>query len=172
VITLEEVRQRLIDAMALPERDHEGWLEIAEHKLYAERARAQPFKRMYDVSTVGMRLRTAREAVGLSVVQCAIRARMCRRALSAIELGRKNLPVAKLGTLCRVLGVREKWILEGGDEGAPAVPTEQLRKRVTQRWRERQDLLAARRKARAEAERLNRFAAKLRAEGARKPTGS
>lgn len=161
-MTLEEVMQRLIDAMALEPEERHRWLEHAEHRLYSARAKAQPWVRMYDVSTVGMRLRTAREVCGMSIRQCAIRARIHEVTLGNVERGRQNLSVERLPTLCRVLGVSPKWVLEGGDEGGPPVPHAQLRKRVTQRWRERQDLLRAREKARKEAERLNAYARKLR----------
>ncbi len=154
-MTLEEVRQRLIDAMALDPKDHEGWLAIAEERLYAHRARQHPFKRAYDVSTVGARIRTAREVCGMSIAQMALRLGVHMRDLSAWERGRRNLPADLFPRLCLVLGVKQAWVLGKSDEGGPPVPTGQLRKRVTERWKQRKDFLEARDKAREEMRRLN-----------------
>lgn len=155
--TLEEVMERLIDAMALSPAQRPDWLEIAEHRLTAHRARlvSQRFRRMYDVSTVGARMRTAREVCGMSQTQASIRIGVSANTYREWELGRRNMPADRLRTVSLVLGVRERWLLEGGDEGGPAVPREQLRKRITQHWKDRQTYLAAKKKARAEVARLN-----------------
>ncbi len=149
-MTLDEVQKRLIDAMALDPKDHADWLEIAEERLYAHRARENPFKRAYDVSTVGARIRTAREVCGMSIGQLALRLGIDKRDVSAWERGRRNLPAAIFPRLCLVLGVRQAWVLGTSEEGGPPVPAGQLRKRITKRWKERKDFIEARAKARKE----------------------
>lgn len=161
--TLDDVRRRLIDAMALPDAEHAHWLEIAEQKLYAERARLNPFKRMYDVSTVGARMRTARQVCGMGLAQAAIRMGVNPSHLSLWERGKRNLPANKLHVIALVLGVKLKWLLMETDEGGPPVPREQLRKRITQHWKDRQTALTNRAKARAEAAKLNRIYARVKA---------
>jgi transcriptional regulator with XRE-family HTH domain len=153
--TLEEARQRLIDAMALDAKHHAGWLEIAEQKLVAARARENPFKRMWDVSTVGGRMLMAREVCGMSREQAAIRIGTSASMYGRWERGKANIPAMRFRTVCLVLGVRERWLLGETEEGGPPVPKEQLRRRVTRRWKERQDYLAARAKARKELAALN-----------------
>ncbi len=161
-MTLEEVRQRLIDAMALDPSDHEGWVQIAEERLYAHRARMHPFKRAYDVSTVGARIRTAREVCGMSIPQMALRLGVDPRDVSGWERGRRNLPADMLPRLCLVLGVKQAWVLGTSEEGGPPVPTGQLRKRITERWKQRKDFLAARDRAREEMRRLNAYRVEVR----------
>ncbi len=154
-LTLEEVRQRLIDAMALSPAERDGWLDLAEARLYALRVRDNPFTRMFDVSTFTGRMRTARECLGLSQKQAAIRARVSPPTYSKYESGKRDIPAPRFATICRVLAVREAWMLGLSEEGGPRVPERQLRKRVTKYWRERQDVLARRVRARKEAARLN-----------------
>lgn len=168
--TPDEARQRLIDAMALPEGDHEGWLEIAERKLYAERARDNPFRRQWDVSTLGARMRTARHVCGMGLAQAAIRMRCNPQSLSQWERGLRNVPAQKLQTIAPVLGVKLRWLLGETEDGGPGLPREQLRKRVTHNWRRRQDLLRKRCQARKEAARLNKVYARVKAKAAEKPS--
>lgn len=153
--TLDDVRRLLCDAMAMAE-DTPDWLEQAAARLYAERVREKPFQRQYDVSTVGARLRTAREALGLSQPQAAIRlGRITQPNLSHMENGKRNLPVDCVGTVCAVYGITKEWLLGQSEAGGPPIPREQLRRHVTKRWRQRQDFLTQRAKARAEVKRLN-----------------
>ena len=152
---LDAVKQRLIDAMALPPEEHHDWLRHAEHRLYAHRAIEQPWTKQHDVSTVGGRIRTARTALGLSQEQLAIRMRIYQGEVSGWERGARGLPVDKLRTLCAVLAVKKEWILGLSDEGGPPIPHAQLRKKITRNWKEKRDYLDAKMRAKREAEKLN-----------------
>lgn len=164
--TLDEVKERLIDAMALAQDERAGWLEIAERRLMTQIAQKRPFKRMYDVSTVGQRMRTAREVCGMTQRQAAIRIGVRYNGYCAWELGHANMPAERLRTVALVLGVRAAWLLEGGEEGGPPVPREQLRKRITKAWKDRQDYLDGLKRARRETARLNgEYRARKRHEG-------
>lgn len=157
-MTLEEIRTRLIDAMALLPEEHADWLQHAEAQLYAHRACLHRFKRMYDVSSVGGRIRTARVALGMSQEQLAIRMGpdIYQGDVSGWERGKRALPADKLRTLCAICGVSKEWVLGMSDDGGPGVPGEQLRKKVTRRWKQKRDYWDAYTKAKKEREKLNR----------------
>lgn len=162
-VTPDEARQRLLDAMALPDEEHERWLEHAEQKLYAERARESPFRRQYDVSTLGARMRTARHVCGMGLAQAAIRMKVNPQYLSKWERGLRNLPASKLQTIAAVLGVKVRWLLGETEDGGPGLPREQLRKRITKNWKRRQDILRQRCKVRAQLEQLRKVQARAKA---------
>lgn len=90
-------------------------------------------KTLYDVSTVGMRILTAREIRGLTQVQLAARLLPRRKKDGKLrkmvgwdvrqwELGERDLPYELLPALCRALGVSEAWLLGDTDEGGPPMP--------------------------------------------------
>ncbi len=153
----EEIRAALIAAMALPPEEHADWLRHAEHQLYAHRACLNRFKKMYDVSTVGARIRSARASLGMSQEQLAIRMGpdVHQGDVSGWERGKRALPAERLRTLCAVCGVSKEWILGLSDEGGPKVPGEQLRKQVTRGWKSKRDYWAAYAKAKKERQQVN-----------------
>lgn len=163
--TLEEVKQRLIDAMALPKEEHADWLKHAEHKLYAHRATERPWERMYDVSTVGARIRTARTHLGMSQEQLAIRMRVHQGDVSGWERGVRNMPAELLVRFCAVCKIRKEWVLGLSEDGGPPLPEGQLRKKITRRWKERRDYQEQKAKAKAERARLNAAYQRRKEEG-------
>lgn len=124
---IEEVKRRLIQAMQLNEDVHEHWLETAEFMLESYRG-LRLRQRVYDISTVGARIRTAREVVGLTQAQLGRVIGISCWQLCRIENGQKPIQSADLFRLSRSLGVKDAWLLMESDEGGPPVPTEVLRK--------------------------------------------
>ena len=154
--TVEEVRARIIDALGfVPEiaADEDWWLTEGVRVILAYRA-WQGGRRIYDVSTVGMRIRTAREVVGLTQRQLAARLDVRQESLSSWERGERDIPAAVFARLCLSLGVHEAWVLGDSDEGGPPVPKGVLRKQTLVNWRQADEKAKRKAVARAERERL------------------
>lgn len=75
--------------------------------------------RAYDLSTIGGRLRCARECAGMLQRDLARRVGMTQYAISNMELERRAMPATKLAGICQSLGVSERWMLMLSDEGGP-----------------------------------------------------
>lgn len=149
-MTLEEIRALLEEAMGYR---GEHWLEEAVRRLEAHR-RAGSFRRLYDVSTVGMRIRTARECVGLTQAQLARRMGWHPWAVSNLETGRVMLDAKKVPGLAVCLMVTPKWLLMESDEGGPPLPSAVLRKQHRVNWARASGKEKLRARAKAELERL------------------
>lgn len=153
---LEAVRARILAALkVVPFEDwpEDWWVEEAVRVIEAHRALAA-YQRVYDVSTVGARVRTAREIVGLTQRMLGDRLDVKQRDISDWERGRRDMPAEVLPRLALCLGVAVRWLLDGGDEGGPPAPTGILRKQKLVNWAKRSWDTLRRHRARAELERL------------------
>jgi len=74
---------------------------------------------------VGRRLRERRVQLGLSLGQLAVRLGVTAQQVAKYEAGRNGIPVHRLASVARCLGVPMGWLFEGvADEAyAPALPT-------------------------------------------------
>lgn len=149
-MTLEEVRKLLEEAMDF---HSEHWLEEAVRRLESQR-HSQQFRRIYDITTVGARIRTARETVGLTQHQLARRMGWHPWAVSNLETGRRNLDAQKLPGLATCLMVSRAWLLMESDEGGPPLPTKVLRKQKRVNWQQATAKQKKKARAKAELERL------------------
>lgn len=155
-LTLEDVRARIIDALGFVPQiaaDEDWWVTEAARVIFAYRA-WQSGRRVYDVSTVGMRIRTAREVVGLSQGQLAQRLDVRQEYLSRWERGERDIPATVFSRLCLSLGVTEAWTLGDTEEGGPPLPTGVLRKQTFVNWRRADQKTKKKAERRAERERL------------------
>ncbi len=155
-LTLEDVRARIIDALAFEPQiaaDEDWWVSEAARVILAYRA-WQGGRRVYDVSTVGKRIRTAREVVGLSQAQFAQRLGVRQEQLSRWERGARDIPADVFSRVCLSLGVQEAWALGDSEEGGPPVPKGVLRKQRLPNWRKADQTARLKATARAERERL------------------
>ncbi len=113
-------------ASALPD-----WLDEACARLMNFRAMLER-RRLFDVSTVGARIRTAREVKGYT--QRQLGARLGLRRASVIqgwEKGERDVPARLFQKLAVALGVSPGWLLEGGDvPGGPAYGQRQAPKKL------------------------------------------
>jgi len=164
-MTDDEVKRRLCLAMRYDEDD---WLDRAEHLLDGEWRQRQR-RRIVDVTTVGGRIRAAREAMGLSQEQLSIRLGVPPIRISDWERGKRDLPVemlVRLSAIVRPVTTRA-WLVMESDEGAPQVPLDVLGKRHTRRGYEWLQKKRAWQKAKAEAERRNAERLARQQEGAK-----
>lgn len=119
----------LRDVQALIEEalDYRGehWVEEAVRVIKAHRALVER-RRVYDVSTTGKRLRTAREIVGLTQRQLAARLGIHHVNISDYERGR-DMPAALFARTCQVLGITQAWALGDSAQGGPPMPGAILR---------------------------------------------
>lgn len=150
---LDEVRRRLIRAMDLNEDVHEHWLETAECQLEAYRHFCQK-KRVYDISTTGARIRTAREVLGLTQEQVAQTLGISTGEVTRFENGKKPIRAERLMRLSRSLGVKDAWLLMESDEGGPALPTKVLRRQHLRNWQALSNKEKKKHKAKVELDRL------------------
>lgn len=150
-LTLEQVRKELCEAMQLPQSI--DWLEEACRQLEAHRARSG-FTKVYDVTTVGKRIRTAREVVGLTSHQLSDRLKLDHRHVYDIEQGKRPLRADLVPWLSRLLKVREAWLLMETDEGGPPLPVGVLRRQTRVNWHKATMDERKKANARAELERL------------------
>ncbi len=134
-MTIDEIKRRLVFAMDLAEPT-DDWLEQAEKRLYAY-ANARMQRRIYDVSTVGARVRTAREVIGLTQPQLAARLGVHPLEISKWERGKGALPAKRLPGLCACVGVSKAWMLGESTEGGPRVPERVMRRQFIPGWREK-----------------------------------
>lgn len=146
--TLEEVRDRICTAMRIAS-DTPDWLERTEEALFGwwnwkEKTRMPAA----DITTVGGRIRIAREIVGISQDSLAARTGHTGLQISAIERGKANLRSEKIPGLCLCLNIGQNWLITGEGPGGPGVPGERMRamaspeyiewaRRRTQRAREK-----------------------------------
>lgn len=126
-MTLEEVAARIQEALG---EKTEHWLDLAcdtiecYHRLIAR----EP---IYDVSTVGKRIRVAREAAGMTMRQLAARLSVGHMAVYDWEHEREPIPYRKVIGLCISLRVSRAWLLMESDEGGPKVRGRLLRRGFT-----------------------------------------
>lgn len=150
-MNLEEVRARIEDAMGVKGED--WWLDEAVRMIECYRSVVE-HRRVYDVSTVGARLRTAREIVGLTLCAQAERVGLLHQELSRIERGKRDCPAEVFARLCLSLRVTEAWVLGDSDEGGPPMPGGILRKQKYQSHQYRSKIRQKKLRAQAEIERL------------------
>lgn len=123
---LEQIRVRLSAAMSY---EGDDWLERAEYQLRAYYLWSHRAK-TYDCSTVGARIQTAREVLGVSRDQLALRLSVSMWTVRQWERGKGDIPVAKLPGLCMSLRVTRGWLLGESEEGGPAIPHEIVRRPI------------------------------------------
>lgn len=111
---------------ALGERT-DRWLELACDTIecYRRLIEREP---IYDVSTVGKRIRVAREAAGMSMRQLAARLSVGHMAIYDWEHEREPIPYRKLKGLAMSLKVSAAWITMDSDDGGPMVRGRLLRR--------------------------------------------
>ncbi len=149
---IAEIKRRLVWAMNLSEPT-DDWVEEAERRLYAhENMRSK--RKIYDVDTLGARIRTAREVLGITQHQLAARLRLRPFTISAGERGARDLPAEKLLALCASLAVKKAWLLGESTEGGPAIPERVMRKQFIPGWREQNATKKRKHWYRCELERL------------------
>lgn len=113
--------------------------------------------KLYDVSTLGGRLRCARELAGMRQYELARRVGMQAKQVSEMELERMPLPYVKVAGICMSLKVTRAWLLEGAEEGGPdrsrygilrsGQTPRQLRETTKEKWRQEAIAEAKRRNA-------------------------
>ncbi len=150
---LDLVRQRLCLAMRY---EGDDWLDRAEHLLDGE-WRMRQRRTIYDVTTVGGRIRAAREAMGLSQEQLGIRLGVPQTLVSSWERGKVDLPVSMLVRLSSALQrvTTRAWLTMQTDEGGPNVPKDVLGKRHSRDGYAWMNKKRAWGRAKTEAERRN-----------------
>jgi transcriptional regulator with XRE-family HTH domain len=149
--TLEEARARIEQALGFEQV--EWWLDETIRIIQAYQAMLSR-RRVYDISTVGARLRTAREVTGLSLAQYARRLNCSHRLLSTIELGKRDAPLELFARYCLSLGISQAWALGDSDKGGPPLPGGILRRQKSLNHTQRSNMLKKKAVARAELERL------------------
>lgn len=75
---------------------------------------------------IGMRLKEAREYVGMSQEMAASQLGLARASLSAIENGKRKLTAAELSKICGLYGVRAESLLGQEDTGADDATTQSI----------------------------------------------
>jgi transcriptional regulator with XRE-family HTH domain len=142
--------------------DTPDWLERTEQALFGwwnwkEKKRLPTA----DLSTVGGRIRIAREVVGLSQESLAARIGMTGLQLSAVERGKANLRSEKIPGLCLSLRISQDWLITGEGPGGPGVPGERMRSMASPEYiawvREREQHAAVKEKAARAAEQLRKL---------------
>lgn len=160
--SLEEGRALIEQALGVSDVD--WWAEEAVRMILGYRAHVEK-RRIYDVSSFGARVRTAREIVGLTQHQLA--RRLAGKTLpdgrrkpivgwtvSAWERGRHGMPATHLPGLAMALGVSVAWLLGDSDQGAPPMPGGLLRRQRLVDWSHASMRVKKRAQARAELERM------------------
>lgn len=112
-------------------------------------------RKEWDCSTVGKRIRTARELAGMSQRQMALRLNVSQFAVSQWERGLGDLPSSKVRGIATSCAVAVPWLLMESEEGGPKVRNGILRAnrpiKLVKYMREKAKLKAAKQ----EAARLN-----------------
>lgn len=162
-LSLEEARRRIVEALGVSAPEHAPaawWLDEATRIIHRYRQRLEQ-RRIYDVSTVGARIRTAREIRGLTQHQLAARLTKPSRGRKAVgwdvsnwEQERRDLPYELLQPLCIALAVSEAWLLGDSDAGGPPAPRGLLVKQRLVDWSHASLETKKKAWARAELERL------------------
>ncbi len=117
--SIEEIRRVLCDAMGIDAHEP-WWWEEAARRMWAYRISRESL-RVYDVSTVGARIRTAREIAGWSQKQLAARAKVHPLDIVGVEAG-NDMRADKFGRVCLALRLSPRWALGDTDEGGPPCP--------------------------------------------------
>lgn len=155
--TLDEMREALQEALG--SRDEDWWERVLMDVLRARYRRLRG--KVFDVSTVGARLRTARTWVGLSLPSLAARVLMNPGRLAAYEAGKWDIAGDHFVAICRALRIAPAWALGESEEGGPPIPAEQQRKHFAYDPKRIADKRERRRQREAEAE-AERLRAKYR----------
>lgn len=138
----------------------EDWVEkaceaIEKYRRFSSRAV------VYDISTVGNRIRTAREAAGMSIVQLARRMGISATMVSLCEHGKRPIAMRRVPGLAICLHVSRDWLLMLSDDGGPKLrngilrrfkgtPTDPARSRLSRQYREAAAEVSRRNKERRE----------------------
>ncbi len=128
------------------------WLDEAVRMIECYRSVVER-RRVYDVSSVGARLRTAREIVGLTLRAQARRIDCPHTQLSRYERDKADVPLEVFVRLCLSLKVTQAWVLGDSDEGGPPMPGGVLRKQKYVNYAERSYKEKKRARDRADLER-------------------
>lgn len=75
--------------------------------------------KLYDVATIGGRLRCARECAGMRQSELGKRVGVKAKLVSQMELGRAPMPGVKVAGICMSLKVTAGWLLAGDMAGGP-----------------------------------------------------
>ena len=139
---------------ALGEFDGPDWLATAVRFLETQ-VKVRAGRKEWDISTVGKRIRTARELAGMTQHQLAFRLGLKKLNVSLWEREKRDLPAQKIPGLALSLGVTREWLLGETEEGGPEVRRGILRRNQPERlikWKRKKAAMEA---AKAEAARLN-----------------
>ena len=89
-------------------------------------------RRLFDVSTVGARIRAAREVKGYTQRQLAARLGYKHAAhIQEWERENRDVPARWFLRLAVAIGVKPEWLLHGGDVGGPRYGERQAPKKLT-----------------------------------------
>jgi transcriptional regulator with XRE-family HTH domain len=129
-LPLEQIRARLEDAMGT-DGPIPDWLEEACARLTRFRNLLDR-RRLFDVSTVGARIRTAREVKGYTQRQLAARLGLKHPAhIQEWERENRDVPARWFLRLAIAVGVKPEWLLHGGDVGGPRYGAREAPKKLT-----------------------------------------
>ncbi len=148
---IEEVRARIEQALGVNNVD--WWLDEAVRVIEAYEA-MRTCRRVYDVSTVGARLRTAREVCGLSQTQFSRRLKIPQEFISKVERGKRDVQADLFARWCLSLGITQEWALGDSEEGGPPTPRGILRRQKHINHQRRTALEQAKVRAKADLERI------------------
>lgn len=127
--THAEIEERIRVALVEPDDD---WLAHAERAI-GRGIKLDSWKKQYDITTLGGRIRAARELKGMSQADLAKRTGMSQHMVSRAENGVAHLSITKIPGLAISLGVKMPWLLGSSDEGGPNEARAELRKQRTGR---------------------------------------
>jgi DNA-binding XRE family transcriptional regulator len=151
--SIEQIRARLCEAMGIAVEEI-YWFEEATRRLEAHRGLEEKLK-VYDISTPGKRLRTAREIAGWTQHQLAARTHLKGIQVSNYETGNTHCPAETFSRLCRTLRVSEAWVLGDSEEGGPPCPKSGvMRRQFIPNWTRWSHMEKAKVMAKAELDRL------------------
>lgn len=122
--TADDIRARICAEL---EYDGDDWLDVACDHI-RKRLATIAFTKTYDTSTVGGRLKCARECAGLLQRELARRVKMTQLHISECERGKRELPAIKVPGICLSLAIKVPWLLIGEGDGGPKVAYRILRK--------------------------------------------
>lgn len=111
----DEIKRRICAEL---EYDGEGWLDRACVLLQAQ-VNSRRWAKVYDISTIGGRLRCARELAGMLQAELGRRVGIKQPYISKMERGLSPLPALKVAGICMSLSIRRDWLLMLSDEGGP-----------------------------------------------------
>jgi transcriptional regulator with XRE-family HTH domain len=123
----DAIKARIQEACGVTSED---WLEEACRMLVAHR-NLRNRTRTYDATTIGNRIRIAREAAGLTQRELAFRIGVSHFWVAGWERGLRPLPARKIPGLCMSLGVKRGWLLFFEEGGGPKLRNATLRRQRT-----------------------------------------